>query len=210
MWAWACEQKMVWWTLLVLLMAYALIHVAPLSMSVSDRIRYVGTALQVAGIGTVWAGLEKTRRLFGFQYSFVALWQWLHRMPYNASKRDITMQLEGAAFSSSSGSVDLTAGKIPQSELEALTLRVAEIEKRFQRNLADLDRRINTLSQAHQRAQDEHSARVTAVEGRLLAAQTGGLDLSLGGLVWLAIGVIATCMPEEVSHLLFSTCRNWI
>ena len=130
MWAWACEQRMFWWTLLVLLIALALIHLGPLSISVSARIRYVGTTLQVLGIGTVWWGFEKTRKLFEFDYTAVAVWHWLRRVPYKGPKH-ITAQLSGTLFSSSLAAAGLTTGKATQSELEALAQRVDERRNGF-------------------------------------------------------------------------------
>jgi hypothetical protein len=96
----------------------------------------------------------------------------------------------------------VTGTATTREPLEALTMRVSEIEARFQTDIAELRKCLDTLRTEQQQDQQAIRERIATTDRRLRAAQTGGLDLSLGGLVWLAVGVVATCVPEEVAHLL--------
>lgn len=63
------------------------------------------------------------------------------------------------------------------------------------------------MKQSQSRTREEHGQRIEKVDQKLLAAQTGGLDLSLGGLVWLATGVILTSIPEGVARVIGFGCE---
>jgi hypothetical protein len=203
---WACEQRMLWLTLLVLLVlvpAYVLGTSTPACGE--DRVRYAGTVLQVLGVSTVWWGIEKTRRLFGFEYTPIALWRWLRRVPLTAPGRNVTASLQGASMTMTGGRAHLSLGTTDTSveaRLRVLEQNVSAMESRFVADIEGLAKRLDGLKQSHEQATREQTARVTSVEQRLLAAQTGGLDLSLGGLVWLMVGIIATSIPHEVARLL--------
>jgi hypothetical protein len=47
------EQRVLWWTLLVLAVALAYIRWTPAPACGEERVRYAGTVLQVLGVGTV-------------------------------------------------------------------------------------------------------------------------------------------------------------
>jgi len=199
---WACEQRMLWWTVVVLLAALAYVLWSPAPASEENRIRYGGTVLQLLGVATVWWGFEKTRKLFGFEYTPIAFWRWLRRAPLSASRRNITVALHGQAISATGGRVHLsvsTTDKSIEARLKVLEQNVAAMEARFAADIGDLGKRIQALSQAHDQRTQEHSARLTTVERQLLAAQTGGLDLSLSGLVWLMAGTVLVSIPDEIA-----------
>lgn len=202
---WACEQRMVWWTLVVLFGAFAYVWWTALPACGKDRVLYAGTVLQVLGLATVWWGFEKTRKLFGFEYTPIALWRWMRRVPLTVSRRNVTAELRGAMMAVSGGRANLTLGTSDPSvegRLRVLEQNVAAMETRFVAEIDRLGGRLDTLKQAHEQATQEQGVRVTSVEQKLLAAQTGGLDLSLGGLIWLTFGLIATSIPGEVARLL--------
>lgn len=203
MWAWAREMRALWLTVLVIAAAVLYIAIGP--GQTPDRFRYAGTFLQILGVGTVWWGFEKTRKLFGFDYSVRDFMIWLRRVPLTATRRNVTVQLHGVATSSATVSATLSVksgDNSTEGRLKALEQSVKELETRFTGRMDRMDSRLDSVKQEHEKALQAQGARVTDVERRLLAAQTGGLSLSLAGLVWLALGVMWTSIPNELTRLL--------
>jgi uncharacterized protein YceH (UPF0502 family) len=111
---------------------------------------------------------------------------------------------QGTAVSLTGGRAHLRLGTTDTSveaRLKVLEHNVAALEARFAADIEDLGKRLDALRQAHEQKTQEQSARVTRMEQRLLASQTGGLDLSLGGLVWLVFGIVAASIPHEIARL---------
>src|SRR5690242_18428798 len=132
-WHWAREQPMLWLTVAVLVAAGALVWWMPL-WCLKDRILYAGTTLQAAGLITVWVGFERTRKLFGYEYSWVACGRWLRQIPLRPSQRNRTAQLSGIAIATSTGSASATL----TTDSKDLTTRVNVLEH----NLRTLDEKL--------------------------------------------------------------------
>jgi hypothetical protein len=151
-----------------------------------DRIRYAGTLLQVAGFITVWLGIDETRQLFEYTRSFIAFWEWLSRCPWRGPR---IVDGGGAILAANmrmraSASAKLATQPVLTTEqrLDALTKRVGEMEEAHAAEIGKVREILNRIKDALGR---ESVERMTTTE-LLKRAQTGGLDLSLAGLVWLA------------------------
>jgi hypothetical protein len=202
MWAWACVQRMLWRTLGVLVLAIVCAWFWPAGAE-ENRIRYAGTALQILGIGTVWWGFEKTRKLFGFEYTVVAFWRWLRGCPWwRGQTNTVTVPLTGiSGFGMSAGSLSArvaTADTSLAARLAILEQNVSLMDSQHSAAISTLEAKLQDVKSAHGRTSEDHRLRIERVDRKLLIAQTGGLDLSLGGLVWLAFGVVATSIPGEI------------
>ncbi|HEY6641113.1 hypothetical protein [Povalibacter sp.] len=83
---WLREGWAVWITLGVLAIVFAYLYCCDLPSDNEERARIVGTLLQLAGIGTVFEGYERTREQFGHSRAFMALWRWLKSIPWRGPK----------------------------------------------------------------------------------------------------------------------------
>lgn len=206
---WSCEQRMLWVTLFVLGIAAVFAWWWPWGCG-TDRIRYAGTLLQVFGFITVWLGIDETRKLFGFKRSFIAFWEWLRRCPWRGPRKiygsgNLSVALGGVSATGSVGMVTAPGLSVEQ-RLDWLTRRVEEMDRA---HTAALDRVRGDLERAKHaidRESEERKTTTTQLAELLKRAQTGGLDMSLGGLVWLTVGVVATCIPDELGRLLGLSC----
>jgi hypothetical protein len=181
-WIWAREQRVLWYTLVGLLLAVAWVRWGFIPDCGKDRVLDVGMVLQVSGLCTVWLGIEKTRKLFGFEYTLVALWRWVLRCPLVPSRRNVTLPLHGHAATFTGGDALLSFGTTDNSvegRLRALEQNVAAMEHRFARDVERLTKAVEDVKHTHERATQAQDMRMTSHEQRLLAAQTGGLDVSL-------------------------------
>jgi hypothetical protein len=210
MWGWLCDQLMLWLALAGLGVAAAVVMLWPWDGG-SDRIRYAGTLLQVAGFITVWLGIDETRQLFGYKRSFTAFWEWLRRCPWRGPRiihgnANITVGLGGLSATGSVGTVT-PSGLTTEQRLDALTKRVDEMQRAHAAEIGKVREDLNRTNDALGQESDERRT-TTKLNELLKHAQTGGLDMSLGGLVWLAVGVVATCIPDELARWFGISCAQ--
>ena len=199
---WIVEPRLFWLCTFVVVASVALVLFGGVS---EPKIRIIGLLLQLCGIGTVVWGLRQTRKLFGRPGFFENLVEWLKRFPKYKPRAvsiegNITLpriQLAGSAHGWQS------AG--PEASIEK---RLAVVE----RNLLDLNQR---LVQVQQRIDDEtrkitselHEERVLRekedgeTKRKIELSQTGGLSISIMGLVWLLLGVILSTASAEIVKL---------
>jgi hypothetical protein len=209
MWAWLCEQPMFWLALGVLALAVACMVFWPAGTG-EQRVVGTGVGLQLFGILSVWLGFERTRKEFEFELTIVAFWRWLRRIPWRGPRvHNVSIQVSGNAAMHVTGHATLTATTADPSleaRVDALQKNVEALRSELSATRSEFVQKIEELKTSHGRIAEDHSTRIEKVNRKLLIAQTGGLDLSLAGLVWLAVGVIATSIPAELAQWLGLVC----
>ena len=199
---WIGEPRLFWLCAFVVVASVAFALFGGVS---EPKIRIIGMLLQLCGIGTVVWGLRETRKLFRHPDFFEHLVEWLKRFPkykpravsYEGHISFPRIQVNGSTHAWQS------AG--PEAPIEK---RLGAVEA----NLLDLNQR---LVQVQQRLDDEtrkitselHEERVLRkkedeeARKKLELSQTGGLNISAMGLVWLLWGVILSTASTEIVKL---------
>lgn len=176
---------------------------AVLWMRSEPSLRWIGLALQLAGVATVAYGIRETRSLFGQPRWRERLRAWWARRP----KRKLSSTasgMAGVATATSSASGRLTALVGPDATLEQ---RVGALEQ----NLGSLEQWLGDSQGKLSQGLQETSARLEAeartrtqetgaLDRLLRAAQVGGLDVSAMGLVWLALGLLLATGSAEITR----------
>lgn len=182
---------------------YALWCAAP--DSGEARVRIAGTLLQVAGIGTVALGLKQTRRHFGLPSTLESIWMWLKSWPVSGRRpisgstnlglktvgADLNIRYEQAAPENET----LEQWKVrTESRLRLLNDAVSDLQRSIAEQGRTFEERIQQESQAR-------SEQVAKLDDLLARVHTGGIYISLAGLIWLAVGVVMTSIPSEIARL---------
>jgi hypothetical protein len=173
--------------------------------STEPHIRWTGLALQLAGILSVAFGVASTRRMFGHPPIIARVRAYLSDVPrFPRPAKNVTIGLSGVSTVATIGNV--TIGIAPEQTVEARLLaleqRVSEIVTKSANDTAELRgdlRKQNALLEA----ESEHRSEGDALLHRQLEmTATGGLDLSLCGVLWLLVGSVFSTIPLELSRLL--------
>jgi hypothetical protein len=171
-----------------------------------DAVRYAGLGLEWGGLIIIAVGLHDMRRRFEEPSLVTTFRQWLRQLAASFRKpQAITMSASIGRSSAMGHSAELTVSPAPGASADE---RFRKIEADLDRLRRDTDERFSAMSrrihQTDKRAKVEHRERQSADENlrRLLKeVAVGGLHLEVVGLVWLALGVLCTTIPEEISRL---------
>jgi len=112
---------------------------------------------------------------------------------------------DGATTKVGGASRSLWAHGLPgdplQRRIDVIAENVAELRddvNQLKHDISQLESRQGAaLSTEATRRLEEHAA----LYGKLETAQTGGLHISLIGLIWLSVGVLFTSVPSEIAAL---------
>jgi hypothetical protein len=198
---WLTEPRLVWLTLLWLLLALA----------ISSRpgvpelhVRASGLLLQLLGLGTVAFGLRETRKLFGRPAAVRLFREWLLRFP--PWHRDVTVAAGSFAVKATVGvartsvwsRIDPTAPLTEQ--MVALTRNVEELNRRVAQVEHDSDWNLRVQMDVLHQEQEARVLDDSQLRARLEEAQTGGLYISFAGLIWLLCGTLLTTLSNEIAQ----------
>jgi hypothetical protein len=205
---WAREGRVGWLALLLLLSGAAWLYLA----SPTERtVRLTGFVYEMIGIIVVFVEIAKAstknklipihRRLAGY----------LRRAPILRREKRVVIGTATGAASALGMRARATISLAPGSPLER---RVDLLEKKVQ-SLDDRVEVVDARVEAEEKARaaavaGEQAARervVTELDGRIRDVEVGGLDLSLFGVFFLAVGLVLTTGTQEVCWLL--GCRNY-
>jgi len=197
---WLGEARLSWLGIAVVALGFYV----SLSLDLSEPyIRLTGLTLQILGLLTVLYGISKTRQLFNLPTVSASVISWLKRFPPFRLK-GVTGRMIGLAGEvNAAGRVKARFTVGPDSPLES---RVRALESNFR----ILDETVDRLQQqaeerdrlGREAIQAESQARqreVKVVSEKLALAQTGGLTLSLIGLIWLIVGLAITTLSPELA-----------
>jgi hypothetical protein len=169
-------------------------------------IRVAGLVLQLFGLASVAKGVSDMRRQFGHPTivarigAFFGDWPRIPR-PITGN---INITLEGFAAASSTASATLSTStyQTPDARLLALEQRVNEMVAQAANDNAEIRSQIRK----HVEQLDVETARRSEGDARLHqqleVSATGGLDLSLYGVVWLFFGIIFSTISPEIARLI--------
>lgn len=201
-WRWLCELSAFWAALL--LIASSLLVVTNLFPTESG-IRLVGLILQVVGVASVLAGIERSRRDFDLPPIYELLHRWLRRAPWIHPK-----PIHGNASTNS--------GIQTTSAVGVVTVRVGH---------GTVEERLQILEDAHNKALDSWAMQVLSLEEakreilkridsekelrelasgmseeRLKKTVLGGIGTAFAGSVVLLAGIIMSTASPELARLI--------
>jgi hypothetical protein len=193
-------------TIVVLALMYLAIHSGAKLTQCPDYercIRIAGLVFQLAGVGTVISGISATRRVFGLPGFFAPLRTFLQRLPPWTPK---TLEMTGAASlgrvsGRAHASLWMNAGPDDPVEkrITALENNLADVNARLSQLVADNNTRLNEIIDRITSGHSEANNRMNQIESTMRTASTGGIYLSMTGAFWIAIGILMSTVPSELS-----------
>lgn len=197
---WLWEARIVWFGLLVLAIAV----LVPFTLGVTERgFRVSGLVLQVLGIGTVAKGLRDTRSLFGHPPFTRVAKEWLARFPLYGRARTIHGSAAAAAAAVLSGRLRVWMPVNPGDPLEIRVVALMRNTERLRDELYHLQGEVESHRAAYEEALRRESDHRTEgdrrIDAKLEEVHTGGVYLSLLGVVWLLVGVTFATIPDVLA-----------
>ena len=168
------------------------------------HVRWTGLALQLTGVLSVAFGVASTRRMFGQPSLFARVRAYISDVPrFPRPATNVAIAVSGLNAMTSAGNV--TIGVAPEQTIEARLLelehRVSEIATKAAKDTAEIRgdlRKQNALLVAESANRSDGDI---LLHRQVEMTATGGLDLSLCGLLWLLVGSVFGTIPLELSHL---------
>ena len=200
---WIIEPRVVWFALIVIFFSLSCLFFGQIT---EKKIRLIGLALQVFGMGAVLCGIRQTRLFFQKPNIFNRVVARVRNRPRPRPSKIIGSGYATVPEFTASGSgyswfqnkngcgVEFRLDSIERNLImvREMTLRLRE-ECRESSELFDTT--VNRETSNLRRSVDEANE-------RLENASTGGLDVSLMGAVWLMIGVILSTASIEFFYLM--------
>jgi hypothetical protein len=202
-WRWLLAARLFWLTSLVV---FGSLVIALGRGTTEPRIRLTGLALELLGTSTVALGIRQTREFYGKPGLFAIATEWLRRVP----------RLTGRVVT---GSIVLTAGPVTltasghaarltvsrpnledrvaalEAELRELDVRQDETRHFVEKEIRDRQSALEAERQARMKEEED-------IRTKLELSDTGGLNLSVTGLVWLAVGLCLSTASVEIARAL--------
>lgn len=170
-----------------------------------QEIRVWALALQWLGISTVAYGVWQTRKFFGHPSTMERVREWVLSFPRRRSQTIIN---------ASAGSFSVVGGKVrmqiwtnvdPEAPLDdqvkALSKNQDRLRERINQVQDEFESEIQRQSEALRQEQRTRETDYNALNRRLETAETGSLNITVVGLVWLLIGVLLATLPGEIAGL---------
>jgi hypothetical protein len=193
-----------WWSGFLVLSVALLVSIR--SGTSELKIRVSGLALQWFGVATVAYGLRETRKMFGRPRPVTSLRAWLSRFP-SWGRREVMEADTLLVGVSASAAVSRPWSPVdPDSPIEArvgaLTKNVEQLNERLTAAENNLDRLAREHADALRGEKQVRAEHDDALQAKLEAAETGGLYISLIGVICLFFGLLLTSVPKEIAQLL--------
>ena len=200
--SWLAEPRVVWLTLLVLVLSMAV----PLVGGATEReIQLSGVVLQVLGVVVAACGFLQTRRLFGLPPVRLLARSWFSRFPAfrgRIVRATATATATGDATARAHVWSDMD-DDAPHPELLRVLIRNLErLNERVARVEASCDAGKRTLSSAIGQEQRARAIVDSEISAMLESSQTNGLWVSLAGLVWVWAGLLLSALSTEIARVL--------
>ena len=196
---WIAEPKPFWLCAFVVVASVGYVYLGGVSEA---KIRITGLFLQLCGIVTVAWGLRETRKLFGYPGFLEHLVGWLKRFP-KIKPRPVSIEGHLTAHLHLTGTAHAWQGCDSEAPIEK---RLAVVEA----NLLDVNVRLVQVKQQL----DQETGKITSelekerhlrkeedeeTRRKLALSHTGGLSISVMGLVWLFCGLILSTASTEIA-----------
>lgn len=206
MYGWSRSGSPLWLTLVVLALVCAYLSLGPPFDDPKARARYAGTLLQLAGIATVYIGLNRTRREFGLPSLTANFSKWLRSIPWRGPRvvsGSINMSVEPATMVLEGQVVNLIAtGQPVERRLDILEVETRKIREELTEANRQLRREQAQRTKEISGTRQQIETRTQETSRLLASVHTGGMSISIAGLFWLALGVVLASIPDEISMLL--------
>lgn len=159
--------------------------------------------LQLMGVGTVFVGIGQTRKRLKKPPVLRGIWDHLAGL---FKEPQVTRVITGTA------AIHMGGGTLTASGTHAPTTR--SLEDRVKRLEDELNAHVARLTELGNKIRDEASAREQAIGAEQTArteadgelrqvlddVQTGGVELTVAGLLWLVFGIILTSIPQWLAY----------
>ena len=199
-WYWLIKKPSVVWLMATVLLAAGCVAFWPETSE--PRIRITGWVLELFGLATVAWGLQETRRQFGRPnfLSLVRAW-WTDRPRLRLKITTGTMHatLGGVTGSATGYQVH---GTSPTSTLEdrvvALEANLRGVNERVDQVHRDLIKETFTRKEAFSNERKARENEDSQIRQKLESVETGGLHISMVGVVWLTAGLTFSTVSNEL------------
>lgn len=183
-----------------------------------DIIRRAGLVLQLLGIGTVWLGIEETRKLFRHPPFREQAYQWVRQRWQDRPRFPGGVTIEpGVSRSTVSGGRPVVLVGTNASPDATVEQRLKSLEKNLTRVRQDLAKLQDTtddqFTKQTEALKQERQSRATAeheLRELLTATETGGLHITMAGAIFLFFGVIMSTVPAELAVCVFKPLNNFL
>jgi hypothetical protein len=167
-----------------------------------DRIKWCGMLFQLAGLYTVYSGLNQSLSLFNKERLWLSVLGWFKRFPSifkrpGVSNASVAASL-GVATSVAIGAV-VTQATTLEGRIDRLELQVKTLETNTAQRLAEASSQTRNLIDAENTAR---SATDAAINRTVEEAIVGGVNLAVTGAANLLFGIVLTSIPEDVEKFL--------
>jgi hypothetical protein len=185
-------------------------------------IRASSFALQFSGLGIVVKGVADTRKQFGQRSLISRSVKWIRTDLYQTTKRMLRFlrilkqppAITGEAHVTSALGRMSATGYVGPVPAPTIAGRVAELEKfvaqlqaTVMQNQVATDEKMQELRVELDKERYHRDSANEAMGKKLEATATGGLDLSMFGVVLLAVGALYGAFPQEISDFMTDSVR---
>lgn len=193
-----------WWLFCLGFMVVAASVASIVSLGAGEAaFRYSGMVLQLLGIGTVAWGIHTTRKEFGHPSVFAVWRKRLNRFPpfggqVITGSFHITLP---AMTNSMRGYSSVAAGANPtiDARIQALEKNLKLVHDRVSQTQNEMDQEFRKQFDALKQEQQVRSDEDQHICAKIESTETGGLNISAMGALWLSIGVIMSSIPSELA-----------
>ena len=172
----------------------------------SDGLRYAGLSLQLLGVGTVLAGLEARRRLFGLPSLISAIQSWWSNRP-RIDPPEVTLSAEVSLQLNFSveGEISIMSpddpSRPPEVRIAALASSVESVQRQVHAVRAELIARASRITNEVQVNANAQTAQHQELSSTVRQLGVGSVPFEVMGLAWLLAGVVFATIPSELVPL---------
>lgn len=199
---WLAEPRIFWLTTLVLFLAVG--GAAWQGGEAAHRI--AGLVLQLLGIATVVWEIRQTRTLFGRPSILGLAYNWLIQFPrYRPKVISGTATVHGGGVglrARGGGWSNAGSGATVEKRIDTLEKNVERLRKQLGETEQELRKQIKAQASALNEEKETRAKEDKAIRDVLEDTETGGLRVSLMGVIWVLVGIIMSTIPSELSQLL--------
>jgi hypothetical protein len=167
-----------------------------------DPIKWCGMLFQLAGLYTVYSGLNQSLSLFNKERLWLSVRRWFKRFPSIFKKPGVISASAGVSMGVATavavGAV-VTRATTLEGRIDRLELQVKLLETSTAQRLAEASSQVRNLIDVENAAR---SATDAAINRTVEEAIVGGMNLAVTGAANLLFGIVLTAIPEDVEKFL--------
>lgn len=171
-------------------------------ISLDTRLRWMGMLFQFAGLFGVIYGLRESRKIFNRPSFSSAIMAWVNELVGIFRKptvRNINIETLGIDLALSIGSPRLTVPESLEEKVSRIERELGELEQHVQEGFKKIDRETKALVETERGTRAREIGRTNQM---IETAIIGGINIELGGVLFLFLGVLLTSIPEWCVNLL--------